>query len=75
MQFVLLTYIKLQLEMKMEPGVREKMVPGLYAIFDTTTPELRKMIVRAWMRVGGQCLDRCIEIMRSLESGRGHDRL
>jgi nucleolar pre-ribosomal-associated protein 2 len=44
MQFVLLTYIKLQLEMKMEPGVREKMVPGLYAIFDTTTPELRKMI-------------------------------
>lgn len=44
MQFVLMTYIKLQLEMKMLPEVREKMVPGLYAIFDTTTPELRRAI-------------------------------
>lgn len=44
MQFVLMTYIKLQLEMKMLPEVREKMVPALYAIFDTTTPELRKAI-------------------------------
>lgn len=45
MQFVLATYIKLQLEMRMSPEVREKMVPGLYAIFDTTTPELRRCIV------------------------------
>lgn len=44
MQFVLMTYIKLQLEMKLLPSARDKMVPGLYAIFDTTTPELRKMI-------------------------------
>ena len=44
MQFVLMTYIKLQLEMKTLPEVREKMIPGLYAIFDTTTPELRKVI-------------------------------
>ena len=44
MQFVLMTYIKLQLEMKMIPEVREKMIPGLYAIFDTTTPELRRLI-------------------------------
>ncbi|KIN03707.1 hypothetical protein OIDMADRAFT_158460 [Oidiodendron maius Zn] len=44
MQFVLMTYVKLQLEMKMLPEVREKMIPGLYAIFDTTTPELRKVI-------------------------------
>ncbi|KAH8820032.1 Urb2/Npa2 family-domain-containing protein [Xylogone sp. PMI_703] len=44
MQFVLATYIKLQLEMRMKPEVREKMVPGLYAIFDTTTVEMRRMI-------------------------------
>ena len=44
MQFVLMLYIQLQLEMRMLPEVREKMVPGLYAIFDTTTPEMRRMI-------------------------------
>ncbi|KAL3428237.1 Urb2/Npa2 family protein [Phlyctema vagabunda] len=44
MQFLLMTYIKLQLEMRMAPPVREKMVPGLYAVFDTTTPELRRCI-------------------------------
>jgi nucleolar pre-ribosomal-associated protein 2 len=44
MQFVLTLYVQLQLEMRMLPEVREKMIPGLYAIFDTTTPEMRKMI-------------------------------
>lgn len=44
MQLVLTTYIKLQLEMRMLPEIREKMIPGLYAIFDTTTPEMRRMI-------------------------------
>jgi nucleolar pre-ribosomal-associated protein 2 len=44
MQFVLTTYIKLQLEMKMLSEIREKMVSGLYAIFDTMTPELRRAI-------------------------------
>jgi nucleolar pre-ribosomal-associated protein 2 len=44
MQFLLILYVQLQLEMKMLPQVREKMVPGLYAIFDTTTPEMRMMI-------------------------------
>jgi nucleolar pre-ribosomal-associated protein 2 len=45
MQFVLTLYIKLQLEMRMLPEIREKMVPGLYAIFDTTTPELRRIML------------------------------
>lgn len=44
MHFVLTLYVQLQLEMKMLPQVREQMVPGLYAIFDTTTPEMRRMI-------------------------------
>ncbi|KAG9239698.1 Urb2/Npa2 family-domain-containing protein [Amylocarpus encephaloides] len=44
MQYVLTTYIRLQLEMRMAPEIREKMIPGIYAIFDTTTPEVRKMI-------------------------------
>jgi nucleolar pre-ribosomal-associated protein 2 len=44
MQFLLMLYVQLQLEMKMLPEIREKMVPGLYAIFDTTTPEMRRMI-------------------------------
>lgn len=44
MQFVLTTYVKLQLEMRMAPAIREKMVPGLYALFDTTTPEMRRML-------------------------------
>lgn len=44
MQYVLTLYIKVQLDMKMLPEVREKMVPGIYAIFDTTSPELRKAI-------------------------------
>jgi nucleolar pre-ribosomal-associated protein 2 len=44
MQYVLTLYIKLQLDMKMLPEVREKMTPGIYAIFDSTTPELRRAI-------------------------------
>ena len=44
MQFILTTYIRLQLEMRMSSEIREKMVPGIYAIFDTTTPEMRRMI-------------------------------
>ena len=44
MQYVLTSYIKLQLEMTMLPAVREQMAPGIYAIFDTTTPELRRAI-------------------------------
>jgi nucleolar pre-ribosomal-associated protein 2 len=44
MHFVLTLYVQLQLEMRMLPKVREKMVPGLYAMFDTTTPEMRRMI-------------------------------
>ena len=44
MQFLLMLYVQLQLEMKMLPEIREKMIPGLYAIFDTTTPEMRRMI-------------------------------
>ncbi|KAH6672915.1 Urb2/Npa2 family-domain-containing protein [Halenospora varia] len=44
MQYVLTSYIKLQLEMRMAPEIREKMIPGLYAIFDTTNMEMRRMI-------------------------------
>jgi nucleolar pre-ribosomal-associated protein 2 len=44
MQWVLTLYVQLQLEMKMLPEVRKNMAPGLYAIFDTTTPEMRSMI-------------------------------
>lgn len=44
MQYVLTSYIKLQLEMRMAPEIREKMVSGLYAIFDTTNMEMRRMI-------------------------------
>jgi nucleolar pre-ribosomal-associated protein 2 len=44
MPIVLSTYIRLQLEMKMSTEVREKMVPGLYAIFDTTTTESRRVL-------------------------------
>ena len=44
MQYVLMAYIRLQLEMKMTPAVREQLIPGIYAIFDTTTPELRRAI-------------------------------
>jgi nucleolar pre-ribosomal-associated protein 2 len=44
MQYLLTLYIKLQLDMKMLPEVREKMVAGIYTIFDTTTPELRRAI-------------------------------
>ncbi|CAG8960652.1 hypothetical protein HYFRA_00013530 [Hymenoscyphus fraxineus] len=44
MQLLLTTYIKLQLEMRMLPEIREKMIPGLYAIFDITSPEMRRMV-------------------------------
>lgn len=44
MQFLLTAYIQLQLEMKMSGEVREKLVPGLYALFDATTLELRQAI-------------------------------
>ncbi|KAG9242736.1 Urb2/Npa2 family-domain-containing protein [Calycina marina] len=44
MQYVLMAYVRLQLEMRMLTAVREQLVPGIYAIFDTTTPELRRAI-------------------------------
>jgi nucleolar pre-ribosomal-associated protein 2 len=44
MQFVLSAYIQLQLEMRMLPEVREKLVLGIYALFDATTPELRQAV-------------------------------
>ncbi|KAH8596936.1 Urb2/Npa2 family-domain-containing protein [Bisporella sp. PMI_857] len=44
MQYVLSTYIRLRLDMKMAPAVREQITPGIYAIFDTTTKELRRAI-------------------------------
>ena len=44
MQYVLMAYIRLQLEMKMLPTVKEQLIPGIYALFDTTTPELRRAI-------------------------------
>lgn len=44
MRFVLMDYIKWQLEMRMLPEIKEKLVPGLYAIFDTTTVETRMLI-------------------------------
>lgn len=44
MQFVLMEYVTLQLEMRMDSEVREKLVPGIYAIFDTTSIEQRRAI-------------------------------
>jgi nucleolar pre-ribosomal-associated protein 2 len=44
MRLVLELYIKCQLEMKMAPEIKEKMIPGIYAIFDTTTMESRRVI-------------------------------
>ena len=42
MKFILTSYIKLQLEMRMKPEMRQELVPALYAIFDTTSVEGRK---------------------------------
>ncbi|KAI9742252.1 MAG: hypothetical protein M1818_004152 [Claussenomyces sp. TS43310] len=69
MPFVLSSYIRLQLDMglKMSPDIRERLVPGIYAIFDTTTLEGRRVLgesmdvsgravlgnlVRDWQRFG-----------------------
>lgn len=53
MRFVLMDYIKWQLEMRMLPEVREKLVLGLYAIFDTTTLETRRLISSELSTSGG----------------------
>jgi nucleolar pre-ribosomal-associated protein 2 len=69
MPLVLGLYVQLQLDMglKMHPEVREKLVQGVYAVFDTTTQEGRRVLgegmdasgravlgglVRDWMRFG-----------------------
>ena len=67
MQFLLTLYIKGQLEMRMLPEVRDKLVPGIYAIFDTTTKDMRKaigegldsngrailhMLIKDWLKFG-----------------------
>lgn len=44
MPVVLSSYIRLQLEMKMSSECRERLVQGLYAIFDTTTLESRRVL-------------------------------
>jgi nucleolar pre-ribosomal-associated protein 2 len=44
MREVLMEYIACQLDMRMLPEIREKMGPGLYSIFETTTVESRRVI-------------------------------
>lgn len=44
MQYLLTLYIKGQLEMSMLPEVREKLIPGIYAIFDTMDKDRRRAL-------------------------------
>lgn len=44
MQFLLMEYVSLQLEMRMDREVREKLIPGVYAMFDMTNMEQRRAI-------------------------------
>jgi len=43
-KYLLMAYIKMQLEMRMLSEIREKMKPALYSIFDTTTLDSRRGI-------------------------------
>jgi len=69
MPLVLAAYIRLRLDMrlKMSPEIREKLIPGIYAIFDIMNVEGRKVLgesldaagrailvdlVRDWSRFG-----------------------
>ncbi|CCU77059.1 hypothetical protein BGHDH14_bghG003293000001001 [Blumeria hordei DH14] len=44
MRFVLMDFIRWQLELRMSSNIKEKLIPGFYAVLDTTTPETRKLI-------------------------------
>ncbi|CAD6499886.1 BgTH12-03992 [Blumeria graminis f. sp. triticale] len=44
MRFVLMDFIRWQLELRMLSNIKEKLIPGFYAVLDTTTPETRKLI-------------------------------
>lgn len=44
MVFLLTSYIRWQLEMRMWPEVRKELVQGIYAIFECTTPEGRRAV-------------------------------
>jgi len=47
MVFVLMSYVRMTLELKMGVGMREKMTPGLYAVFETTSVEGRRALSEA----------------------------
>ncbi|KAH7409155.1 Urb2/Npa2 family-domain-containing protein [Cadophora sp. MPI-SDFR-AT-0126] len=72
MKFVLQDYIRGQLEMKMLPEVREKLIPGLYAILNCFTEETRDAVSEELDSSGRAVFMRLYADWRKFEKPRGH---
>ncbi|CZT47560.1 uncharacterized protein RSE6_08135 [Rhynchosporium secalis] len=72
MKFVLEAYVRGQLEMKMLPEVREKMIPGLYAILNCFTEEIRDAVSAELDSSGRAVFMRLYADWRKFEKPRGY---
>ncbi|KAL2068761.1 hypothetical protein VTL71DRAFT_15099 [Oculimacula yallundae] len=72
MKFVLQDYVRGQLEMKMLPEVREKMIPGLYAILNCFTEEIRDAVSADLDSSGRAVFMRLYADWRKFEKPRGY---
>ncbi|KAH7336464.1 Urb2/Npa2 family-domain-containing protein [Rhexocercosporidium sp. MPI-PUGE-AT-0058] len=72
MKFVLQDYVRGQLEMKMLPEVREKMIPGLYAILNCFTEEIRDAVSAELDSSGRAVFMRLYADWRKFEKPRGY---
>ncbi|PVH78171.1 hypothetical protein DL98DRAFT_590499 [Cadophora sp. DSE1049] len=72
MKFVLQDYIRGQLEMNMLPEVREKMIPGLYAILNCFTEEIRDAVSAELDSSGRAVFMRLYADWRKFEQPRGY---
>ncbi|KAG4431343.1 hypothetical protein IFR05_013175 [Cadophora sp. M221] len=72
MKFVLQDYVRGQLEMKMLSEVREKMIPGLYAILNCFTEEIRDAVSAELDSSGRAVFMRLYADWRKFEKPRGY---
>ncbi|POS86524.1 hypothetical protein EPUL_002831 [Erysiphe pulchra] len=56
MRFVLMSYIRWQLEFSMLPAIKERLMPGWFALLDNTTPDTRRLISAELSNASGRAL-------------------
>ncbi|RKF61028.1 putative urb2 npa2 family protein [Erysiphe neolycopersici] len=56
MRFVLMSYIRWQLEFPMLPAIKERLMPGWFALLNNTTPDTRRLIGAELLNASGRAI-------------------